>query len=157
MIEVRRVEQKDRVSWLRMRHELWPDAELEDLQTDVDAFFGQGSPYIAAAFIAYRDDAPLGFIELNIRAYAEGCESSPVTHVEGWYVVPQIRRKGVGTSLMTAAEQWARDRGFTELTSDTTDSYPLSLDAHFANGFVEVERLIALRKTLVRAPRGADA
>jgi aminoglycoside 6'-N-acetyltransferase I len=99
------------------------------------AFFHGGSAYIAAAFIAAVDGTPAGFIELNLRPYAEGCESSPVPHIEGWYVV-------------AAAEQWARDRGFTELTSDTTDAYPLSLRAHLANGFVEVERLIALRKKL---------
>jgi aminoglycoside 6'-N-acetyltransferase I len=112
------------------------------------AFFHGGSPYIAAAFIAAVDGTPAGFIELNLRPYAEGCESSPVPHIEGWYVVDEARHKGVGRALMAAAEQWARDRGFTELTSDTTDAYPLSLRAHLANGFVEVERLIALRKKL---------
>lgn len=133
---------------MRLRHQLWPNSEIDELKAHVEAFFRHDSPYIAAAFLAHEGDAPLGFIELNVRPYAEGCEFSPVPHVEGWYVVPDARRKGVGGRLMAAAEQWALDRGFSELTSDTTDAYPLSLRAHFANGFVEVERLIALHKKL---------
>jgi aminoglycoside 6'-N-acetyltransferase I len=131
-----------------MRHALWPDAELHELQADVEAFFAGSSRYITAAFIAYDNDKAIGFIEINVRPYAEGCESSPVPHIEAWYVAAQSRRTGIGTKLMRAAEQWALAHGFTELTSDTNDSYPLSVRAHAANGFAEVERLICFRKKL---------
>lgn len=149
MIDVRPVNKSDAQSWTQMRHELWPDAEPDELQSHVEAFLGGRSPFIAAAFIAFDNDVYVGFIELNVRPYAEGCESSPVPHVEGWYVVPNARRTGVGRKLVAAAEEWALGRGFTELTSDTTEAYPLSLRAHLANGFEEVERLIAFRKKLL--------
>jgi aminoglycoside 6'-N-acetyltransferase I len=148
MVTVRPVERRDADSWAAMRHALWPEASLEELQREVRAFFDGQSRFVTAAFIAADDDAPIGFIELNLRPYAEGCESSPVPHIEGWYVVAASRRKGVGRKLVAAAEAWALSRGFTELTSDTTDAYPLSLAAHAASGFEEVERLIALRKRL---------
>ena len=131
-----------------MRHALWPNEEVANLNRDVDAFFDGSSKYITAAFIALTDGEPVGFIEINIRPYAEGCESSPVPHIEGWYVAPQARRSGVGRKLMAAAEAWAVEHGYTELTSDTTEAYPDSLPAHIANCFEEVERLIAFRKKL---------
>lgn len=132
-----------------MRHALWPDAQFEQLLAECKEFLDCASRWIACAFIAIaEDESPLGFLELNIRSVAEGCENSPVPHIEGWYVVPNARRRGVGRALMNAAETWARERGYTEMTSDTTEAYPLSLAAHEASGFVEVERLIALRKPL---------
>jgi aminoglycoside 6'-N-acetyltransferase I len=132
-----------------MRHALWPDAHFEQLLAECTEFLDSGSKWVAAAFIAIADGgSPLGFLELNLRSVAEGCQNSPVPHVEGWYVVPAARRTGIGRALMSAAEAWARAHGYTEMTSDTTDDYPLSIAAHKANGFEEVERLIALRKSL---------
>lgn len=119
------------------------------LFAECSVFLESGSKWIAAAFIALADDeSPLGFIELNVRSVAAGCEDSPVPHVEGWFVAASARRTGVGRALMSAAEHWAREQGFTEMTSDTTDAYPLSVAAHEASGFAVVERLIALRKSL---------
>lgn len=149
MARVRPVELRDLESWAAMRNALWPDATRDDLRADLKTFFEGKSGFITAAFIAESEDnSPLGFIELNLRPYAEGCESSPVPHVEGWYVVPTARQSGAGTQLMHAAENWAIENGYNELTSDTTEQYPLSLRAHASNGFEEVERLIAFRKKL---------
>jgi aminoglycoside 6'-N-acetyltransferase I len=148
-MNVRAAEKRDIDTWAAMRHALWPDATRQDPRNDLTAFFEDKSLYITAAFIAEREDgSPLGFIELNLRPYAEGCESSPVPHIEGWYVIPTARQSGVGTALMHAAETWALAHNFHEITSDTTDRYPLSVRAHTANGFKEVERLIAFRKKL---------
>lgn len=148
MIVVRPIDTSDADEWVRMRHALWPDEEVADLSREVGAFFKGNSKYISAVFIALTDGKPAGFIELNIRPYAEGCQSSPVPHVEGWYVAAHARRRGVGRKLMAAAEAWATEHGYTELTSDTTEAYPDSVPAHIANGFEEVERLIAFRKNL---------
>lgn len=149
MAHVRAVEKRDADAWADMRLALWPDAQRAQLLAECNEFLQTGSKWIAAAFIAVEDDeSPRGFIEMNIRSVAEGCEHSPVPHVEGWYVAPNARRTGIGRALMTAAEGWAREHGFSEMTSDTTDEYPVSIAAHEANGFEVVERLIALRKSL---------
>lgn len=47
--------------------------------------------------------AAIGFIELSIRAYAEGCVTDRVAFVEGWYVEPMARGNGVGAALIRAA------------------------------------------------------
>lgn len=53
-----------------------------------------------AVLVATEDGDPaqglVGLAELSRRAYAEGCETSPVGFLEGWYVVPERRRQGVG-------------------------------------------------------------
>lgn len=97
---------------------------------------------------AIESDVPVGFIELAVRPFADGCDSAPVPHVEGWYVEPGARGRGTGRALMDAAEGWARERGFVELASDTEVHNDGSLAAHMRCGFVETERLIKFRKSL---------
>ena len=46
-----------------------------------------------------------------MRSYGEGCETSPVGYIEGWYVDPDLRQKGLGGLLFQAAEDWARSEG----------------------------------------------
>jgi aminoglycoside 6'-N-acetyltransferase I len=62
---------------------------------------------------------PVGFVELSIRPYAEGAETDRVAVVEGWYVEPGHRGKGIGAALIRAAEEWGRAHKCTELSADT--------------------------------------
>lgn len=120
-----------------MRALLWPD---EDLAGD--------DPSMWTVFIAEEGENAVAFLELGMRDYAEGCVSSPVPYVEGWFVEEAWRRRGVGRALMQAAEEWSRERGFTEFASDTNDWNHLSRDAHRALGFEEVETIVVFRKVL---------
>jgi aminoglycoside 6'-N-acetyltransferase I len=72
----------------------------------------------------------------------------PVPHVEGWYVEPSARGRGVGRALMQAAEEWARRHGYRELGSDTEPWNADSLAAHAHCGFQETGRLVKFRKML---------
>ena len=103
--------------WRTMRHELWPRADEVQLRGEIRTYFTGASPLQAVFLCEDTSARPIGFLELSLRSYSEGCHSSPVPHVEGWYVVPEARR-GVGQALMAAAEEWARRRGFSELASD---------------------------------------
>ena len=132
-----------------MRARLWPHAD-EDLAREAQAFAeGKHLPHVTAVLIA-EDDArnTVGFLELALRSFSDGCDSMPVPHVEGWYVVPEARGQGAGRALMRAAEEWSIARGYSELASDTEIDNVASLRAHQACGFAEVERLIKLRKGL---------
>nr|WP_206434384.1 GNAT family N-acetyltransferase [Iodobacter ciconiae] len=61
----------------------------------------------------------LGFIELAARGdYVNGTESSPVAFLEGIYVEPSARRRGIAGKLVAAAEQWAKEYGCKEFASD---------------------------------------
>ncbi|QIG51918.1 GNAT family N-acetyltransferase [Nordella sp. HKS 07] len=143
-IIVRPARPEDKAAWRDMRAALY--GEDPSLLTDVEGYFA-GDPMIAAAFIA-QDGSHVGFVELSLRNYAEGCVSSPVPYVEGLYVAQGARRRNVGRLLIAAAEDWARTNGFTEMASDTQIENEASLGAHQAYGFSEVERIACLRKRL---------
>ncbi len=101
--------------------------------------------------VLFADDdeaRPIGVVELSLRAYAEGCQSDNVAYVEGWYVVPEVRGRGVGRALIEAAEGWARRQGCTELGSDTQLDNATSAAAHRALGFSEVGQIRCFRKPL---------
>jgi len=129
---------------------LWSSAPAADLLREARSFIaGAPETMLDAAFLA-EDGAGtvVGFIEVSVRDFADGCDSMPIPHVEGWYVEPAARRQSVGRSLMNAAEAWARERGFTELASDTELHNTASQSAHGGCGFEEVERLVKFRKSL---------
>jgi aminoglycoside 6'-N-acetyltransferase I len=145
---IRPVEQGDAAIWERMRTALWPD-DTGGHAADIARFFSpQRSEPLEALLACSGSGAPLGFVELSVRPHAVGCTSDRVAFVEGWYVEPGHRRRGVGAALMRAAEEWGRAQKCTELGSDTQLWNESSIDAHKALGFEEVERLVAFRKSL---------
>jgi len=149
---IRLIDENDRQEWLRMRTALWPTDP--DLAQQMDQIYA-GTAMVKGVFVKVRGEGegegpiPLGgFIEIGERAYAEGCETSPVAFIEGWYVDGDLRNQGVGRALVAAAEKWAKRRGYTEMGSDLVLGNDISLNAHLALGFKEVERLVALAKRL---------
>ena len=147
-VVIRPVEHADAPVWERMRIALWPD-EAGSHAAEIERFFSSPRSNPVEVLIACSaSGAVLGFVELSIRPYAEGCTSDRVAFVEGWYVEPQCRGRGVGAALMRAAEEWGRASQCTELGSDTQIWNESSIAAHKALGFEEVERLVAFRKAL---------
>ena len=140
---IRPVEARDRVEWLRMRQTRWTDDDT--LETGVDAHFASPKSDVIV-FVAEDAGKLLGFAEVGTRAYAEGCETTPVGFLEGWFVEEHARGSGVGRALVQAAETWARNRGLTEFGSDTWLENEASIRAHQAIGFVVTERLVCFLK-----------
>lgn len=131
-----------------MRQKLWPAAE-EEHASEIAAFFSKKENAALETLIAFDDEnKPLGFAELSIRNYAEGCETDRVAYLEGWYVAPHARRNGVGAALIKAAEEWGRAQGCNEFASDTEWHNEISAAAHRALGFVETDRIICFKKNL---------
>jgi aminoglycoside 6'-N-acetyltransferase I len=143
---IRPLEPPDIPRWIELRFKLWPDQSPAEMDAEGRAALTAEPPLIV--FVAEESGTLVGFLELGLRSVAEGCESSPVPYVEGWYVEADRRRHGVGGALMRAAEEWSRSRGYTELGSDTEEVNRLSRAAHAALGFQEVETLVIFRKSL---------
>jgi aminoglycoside 6'-N-acetyltransferase I len=144
---IRRATHTDQVEWLRLRLALWPHASAEEHRAEMGE---QLADYkLFAVFVADRGNGQLaGFLEASLRRYADGCSTSPVGYIEGWYVDGDVRRQGVGRQLVTAAEQWARDQRCQEMASDCDIANDVSFRSHLAIGYSEVERLIHFRKSL---------
>jgi aminoglycoside 6'-N-acetyltransferase I len=150
MTGIRHVRQADAVSWLRLRHALWPDATEAEHQADIRQFLAGVAREPHAVLVASDDRSGLlvGLAELSIRAYAEGCDTDRVAFLEGWYVAPEFRRRGIARALVAAAEEWATSRGCTEFASDTQVDNEISAAAHLECGFAEVGVMRCFRKDL---------
>ena len=104
MITVRPVAPADAAQWAGLRHALWPEGSPETHLQEIRAFFSapSSSAFLPAAVFVSVDpggDRVTGFAEVSRRPYAEGCDTSPVAYLEGWYVVPDCRRHGVGAPV----------------------------------------------------------
>ena len=98
---------------------------------------------LSTAFVAEGEDGvPVGFIEVGLRSYAEGGPPVPAAYVEGVWVEPDHRRRGVARALLDAAAQWGGDQGATWLGSDALLDNEASDAWHRAVGFDEIERLV---------------
>jgi aminoglycoside 6'-N-acetyltransferase I len=134
--------------WTEMRQDLWPDALASELAEEATAFFTGQGPLREVLICESNAGEPIGMIELSLRSHADGCRSSPVPFVEGWYVMAGHRRKGAGSLLMGAAVAWAREAGFTEIASDTQLDNDAGRCAHARSGFEEIERAVHFRMDL---------
>jgi aminoglycoside 6'-N-acetyltransferase I len=128
-----------------MRKRLWPEVTDADNVSETAELLGDAR---WAVFVCEAQEGLVGFVEARLREYAEGCSTSPVGFIEGWYVESEARGAGVGRSLVEAAEAWARSGGCTEMASDSLATNVDGHRAHEALGYTEVERLVCFRKSL---------
>ena len=139
---------EDAGAWRRMREALWPDDDQSHAR-EIEDFFAGRLHMPLEVLLALNDDGDVvGFAELSIRPYAEDCVTDRVAYLEGWYVVPEARRRGVGRALVEAAERWAAAQGCTEFGSDALIDNETSAMAHRALGFVETVQIRCFRKSL---------
>ena len=134
---------------------LWPDGSVDEHGREVEQILGGTweGVYPVAIFVAEDGGEVIGFADVSMRSYAEGCDPrKPVGYLEGWFVVEEERGKRVGAALVEAAEDWARAQGCTEMASDTWLDNVSSQRAHEALGFEETDRIVTFRKALRQRP-----
>jgi aminoglycoside 6'-N-acetyltransferase I len=112
-----------------------------------------GQPRTTLPLACFVAESPVGtlvgFVEAGLRSHADGCDpAQPVGFIEGWYVAPEFRRRGIGRRLVATAEDWARAQGCLEMASDTWIDHDFSQRAHAALGYEVVDRCVHYRKPL---------
>jgi len=138
----------DDPDWLSLRSELWPDCPKQEHLKEMASFLREPTRFVQ--FIV-RDDRErgVGLAEASIRGdYVNGTSSSPVAFLEGLYVRPEARNRGIARGLVEAVSEWALSRGCSELASDTQLENLASQAVHERLGFVETERTVFFRKSL---------
>jgi aminoglycoside 6'-N-acetyltransferase I len=139
--------------WLELRRRLWPDgSEAEHLRYMADAIARGHFVRLAIA----SDGSAVAFIEASKRVdYVNGTSRSPVAFLEGVYVEPAARGRGVARALVSAVEDWAEAEECAELASDSPLDNPAAHAFHRAIGFEETERVVYFCKTVHAAKRPA--
>jgi aminoglycoside 6'-N-acetyltransferase I len=146
-VEIRELRPEEHNDWLALRQLLWPDHSMEDLKREQRQLLAESESN--AVFVAASPSGEVvGFVEVSLRDWAEGCVSEPVGYIEGWYVQPTYRRAGVGRQLIHAAEIWAASQGCKEMGSDAELWNEISHLAHRALGYSEATRLVCFSKKL---------
>jgi len=118
--------------WSEMCVALWPDMTVDAiLKMSHEGLFKN-------EFLYFEDNKPAGFLSLSLRNdYVEGTDSSPVGYIEGIYVKPEFRRKGIAEKLIEYAKEWSKKFDCKELASDTGVENTASREFHKGVGFTE--------------------
>ncbi len=135
----------DSPQWLALRLALWDNHTEEEMLAEMKTLRQNPQQVV---FLAEENSGLIGFAETSLRKYADGCDTSPVGYLEGWYVAPEHRRTGIGSALVRAAETWARAQGCHEMASDTWLENETSIRAHLHLGYEEAERLVHFTKKI---------
>ncbi|MEG0010145.1 MAG: GNAT family N-acetyltransferase [Aeromonas sp.] len=133
--------------WATLRQQLWPHHGLgahrqEGVEMLTNARLN--------AFLALDEqDQAVAFADAALRQdYVNGCESSPVVYLEGVYVQPAQRQRGLARALIAQVAQWGREQGCRELASDAAIDNLSSQRMHERLGFCETERVVFFKKAL---------
>ncbi|MCO6510723.1 MAG: GNAT family N-acetyltransferase [Aridibacter famidurans] len=146
--KIRGLSEKDSGQWLDLRRRLWDGLSEAEHIAEMREIFGHKETQLVLV-AEYGDGRIAGFLEASIRPFVEDCRTDHVGYIEGWFVLPEDRRNGVGSALVRSAEQWAKDNGCEEMASDAEIGNERSLAAHLGLGYEVTSRLVHLRKEIV--------
>lgn len=100
--------------------------QLPDIPFPLDALHESRAVFVAG-------NPPVGFVQLD--------EVDGVAHVQELAVLPSHMRKGLGSALLDAACEWAREAGYPALTLTTYARVPWNGPFYESRGFAEVTEL----------------
>ena len=125
---------------------LYKNHTFEDLFEENSALLSDPSQVF---LLAIHDGTPVGFTHCAIRTdYVEGTNGGNIGYLEGIFVLPEYRKKGIARKLLLACEHWAREKGGLMFASDCEFHNEDSYHFHLAVGFHEANRIICFTKKI---------
>ncbi|WP_051931069.1 GNAT family N-acetyltransferase [Gillisia sp. Hel_I_29] len=138
---------KDLKSILGMSMKLWKGLEKEDLEARLRKAIATETKRI---FIATSStDELVGFSFFSIRTdYVEGAKDLPTGYLEGIYLEFEYRKLGVAKELVALGEKWCKEKGCSQIGSDTWLPATASRNFHEKLGYSEKVELVHFIKDL---------
>jgi aminoglycoside 6'-N-acetyltransferase I len=119
-VTIRPIEPSDAATWERLRRELWPE-DPESHAEEIASFFAGTLPEPQAVLVAQEGPTLIAFAELSIRVDIPGLAGKRVGYVEGLYVTPAFRGRGIARTLLLASKSWARENHCEAFASDRAE------------------------------------
>jgi aminoglycoside 6'-N-acetyltransferase I len=117
---IRPIEPSDARTWETMRRDMWPE-HPESHALEIAAFFEGTLAEPQAVFVAQEGQTILAVAELSIRNDIGDLCGKRVGYVEGLYIAPLFRGRGIVRQLLRASKQWAQQNGCDAFASDRTE------------------------------------
>ncbi len=134
-------------SLLQMGLKLWKDFSEAELRKLLKEAHTWGAQKIIMA--KNNDDKNIGFAIFTIRKeYVEGARQSPTGYLEGIFVEPDHRKKGIAMEFVKMGEEWAKANGCIQMGSDTWLNDKQSRKFHKSVGFWEEEEVVHFLKDI---------
>ena len=117
---IRPIEPSDAATWERLRRDLWPE-DPESHAVEIASFFAGSLAEPQAVLVAQEGPNLIAFAELSIREDFPGLAGKRVGYVEGLYVTPAFRGRGIARTLLSASKSWARENHCDAFASDRAE------------------------------------
>lgn len=101
-----------------------------------------GSVNRGVAGITNKRKQIFGLVELSSRNIVGACLSSPLAYLEGLYLHEEYRGSGLGKEAMRVIMNWWKEKGYTELATDSELTNINAQNYFKAIGFQETYRVV---------------
>lgn len=139
--------EQDIEALLPLSLKLWEDAEEAELRIEFQQTLTSSKQKIILA--KNSGQTLVGFAFISIRTdHVAGAEQPPTGYLEGIFIEPGYRKKGIAKKLVQLGETWLKKNNCTQMGSDTWLWNKESQEFHEKIGFREEERLVHFIKNI---------
>ena len=125
-------ERKDEEDWLKLRQSVYGFHPEDFHRREMEMWLTDSTK---CCWLAREQEEAVGILEASLRNVVDGCLSSPVGYIEGIFVLPDWRARGIARALILTAEDWMRGQGCSEVATDAEIDNEEAMASHLKMGF----------------------